>query len=256
MRLLSMAAILVLAGCGDATGPDSLRVIITPVTTDGPLGTFDPTGRHWLVACDAGVTVRVTGSDDQGIRWTGASVNFTGGGSSTLTLAADEVASLFGGAVLGTAEERYASLRFSAPEPFRVTARFTYVAVGGGRERSTEYAHECIPPGGALDGAYVLRTINGVALPAASLTGVIDYDTLRFLPNMTYTMSGAATGSPPAAAGPDPYRIPLADVVELTVIGPGTVASPGSVRREPGWLTYTQTLPGRESYVWRFQRIP
>lgn len=255
LALVVGAPTLMTVGCRDATGPGSLRVSITAVSTDGPLGVLDASGSQWLVGCDAGLMLRVTGRDDEGVRWTGASLDFSGGAGGTVAFDAAELASLFGGPDLGPGEERYVAVRFMAPEPFRLAGRFRYVPMGGGRERTAEYTQECVPPGGVVTGTYVLRTINDVPLPAPSENFTVEYDTLRFFPNMTYTLSVDVVESTPSRAGPEPYRIPSADILNLGAIGPGTAAAEGSVRRAPGWLIYTETRPGRPTFVWRFEKV-
>ncbi len=251
------AAVLLLAACGDGTGPP------LTVTVSGPERITllqdhyeDGTPR---ISCDVDLVAQGSGGSGQA-NWTGAAFDWRQAFTTTViqrdSLNADETLQFWGSPVRGGGPFTRAWI-FYGPWPFAIDIRFHYAV--GGRTEVAAWTLECQPPAPLPTGTYRLVTVNGHVLPWP----VVQWDnihaaSLTFYPNMTYTYASRVEAwgqtHDQASTVPEFYGMPAADSLEMPSIAMGVAG--GRLWRQGNKLAFFQAnCCGRPDYAWLYLQL-
>ena len=257
LALLSAAAALA-AACGDSTAPTSHGQLELSATGAPTLHHHQYPDRSWGVECTEPVSAQLHADAGRSITWLGASFSWYDLATNRLLLtrteSADSLAYYWGGATLDAGQSQDLLWSFWNTEPFRVRMDFQYRETGTEAMQIATVSFTCAPPGKAVAGTYALTTINGVRVPAYG----VNWDTLTFFPNLTYTTSGSLgdlSSHYGGATGPDPYDVVSESELSMPILifGEGTGES---WTRSGTTLTYVQRdCCGRPSTTWRFDLV-
>ena len=246
------------AACGDSTGPTSHSQLELSAADAPTMHHHQYPDRSWGVECTEPVTAQLNADPATSITWLGATFSWYDARTNQLlltrTLSADSIAYYWGGSTLAGGQSQDLLFDFWSTEPFRIQMLFQYRETGTQALQSGTASFACAPPGKAVEGTYVLSTINGVRVPAYG----VNYDTLTFFSNLTYTTSGSlgdVSSHDGGSTGPDPYDVLSESELSLPILifGEGT-GTPWT--RSGTTLTYLQSdCCGRPSKTWRFDLV-
>ena len=260
-RAILVALCATAAACGgadsdnsDPTGPNGSKAAVVAITgAEAPAFGHGRDNGAWRMQCVEPLTATATGGPNAVATWEGATFSWLRYDNQAVftadTLSADEVATFWGSPTVPVDSARDASQIFWGSMPFHARLEFRYRDGVSKATKTVTFTFRCEPPAPPLEGEWILSSISGRRLPAYNVVA----DTLAFLPNVTYTVSGQrgpGTGAT-RRSDPEPYRILSATEYALgTLIG-----GLGNVRAtRVGPTTFTVSIPadfaGR--YVWRF----
>jgi hypothetical protein len=246
------------AACSDSTAPTSHGQLELSAADAPTLHHHQYPDRSWGVQCTEPVTAQLHADAGHSITWLGATFSWfdaaTGRLLLTRTIGADSLAYYWGSSTLGAGQSQDLLWDFWNTEPFKIRMDFQYRETGTQALQIATVNFTCAPAGKRMEGMYALSTINGVRVPAYG----VNWDTLTFFPNVTYTTSGSLgdLGSHyGGTTGPDPYDVISESELSMPILifGEGTGES---WTRSGTTLTYVQRdCCGRPSTTWRFDLV-
>ena len=263
---LLVACPFVALSCGDGTGPvETGRITVRgPAALHPQVRWYNSVDTPPRLECEVSLHAQLSANGSKTpAHLVGGALHWSHWSDSTVAeteeLPAEAARAYWGTSEMEANVAYLTRMTFWAAEPFRVTLDLHYTLGADAAPRTTSYTLRCEPPAPPLNARYVLRTINGVPLPAPSGQGTVYVDTIDFLPNLTYTTRGQIVGprigsSDLVPTSPRVYAIPSAGVVEFGEIMYGVSGRHATLSASA--LDATEHYQGEAlPYVWRFERI-